>query len=66
MAKDMGLAVKAASDSQSTIFLGALSKHVYDTVKRAGIQTKNGQMESLEGKDFSVVFKWLDENGKKF
>lgn len=63
-AKDMALAVKAATDSQSTVFLGSLAKHVYDSVKHASVATKDGRAESLAGKDFSVVYKWLGGNGE--
>jgi 3-hydroxyisobutyrate dehydrogenase len=65
MAKDMGLAVQAALNSKSTIFLGSLSKHLYDTVHHSSVENEKNESESLYGKDFSVVYKWLERSDKK-
>ena len=53
MRKDMGLAVDAAKDSQSSVFLGALSQQVYNQA---------AQMKGNDSKDFSVVYKFLSES----
>lgn len=51
MAKDLGLAVKAAGDANAAIPLGGLSNQLYQKLQEAGL----GQ------KDFSVVYKWISE-----
>jgi len=56
MAKDMGLAVQAANDVKSTVTLGAVAHQVYNHV---------GATEGFQDKDFSSVFKWLNDTGKK-
>ena len=53
MAKDLGLAAAAASDSKSVIPLGSLSYQVYTAMSAAG----------LDQKDFSSVFQWLNGGG---
>jgi 3-hydroxyisobutyrate dehydrogenase len=50
MAKDMRLAVEAATQARSTTLLGAVAQQVYGQVSRT---------PGLEGKDFSVVYEWL-------
>lgn len=57
MAKDMKLALTAASQSGSTIVLGSVASQVYNQVSKT---------ESYGKKDFSVVYKWLCEFGQKF
>ncbi|KAJ3223509.1 hypothetical protein HK099_001040 [Clydaea vesicula] len=57
MAKDMGLAVQAANESKSTVTLAAVAHQVYNQV---------GSTEGFQKKDFSSVFKWLNDNAKKF
>ncbi|KAJ3023334.1 hypothetical protein HKX48_003618, partial [Thoreauomyces humboldtii] len=50
MAKDMGLAVAAATESQSPVVLGAAAEQMYKMVATT---------EGFEGKDFAVVYRWL-------
>jgi hypothetical protein len=38
---------------------------MYKTVSGAKVEGKGGQLEPLKGRDFSVVFKWLNDNAKK-
>lgn len=49
MLKDLGLAVDAARNSKSTVILGSAATQVYNQMSKDG----------LGGKDFSVVYKWL-------
>lgn len=51
MAKDMGLAVNAAKETKSTVTLAETSHQIYNQV----MNTKG-----FESKDFSSVFKWLN------
>ena len=53
--KDMGLALNAANQTRSTVFLGAAAKQIYNQVRNT---------EGYEKKDFSSVYKWL-QNAKK-
>ncbi|KAI9088491.1 3-hydroxyisobutyrate dehydrogenase-like protein mitochondrial precursor [Phlyctochytrium arcticum] len=55
MSKDMGLAVSAASETKTPIFLGAAAEQIYKVVS---------QTAGFEKKDFSVVYKWLSGKGK--
>ena len=55
MAKDLGLAAAAASDSKSTVPLGSLAYQIYTQMGAAG----------LDHKDFSSVFQWLNGDGVK-
>lgn len=57
MAKDMGLAVGAANECKSTVTLGAVAHQVYNQV---------ASTEGFKDKDFSSVFKWLNDNKTKF
>ncbi|KAL8686475.1 MAG: hypothetical protein Q9218_007081 [Villophora microphyllina] len=52
MRKDLGLAMKAAEESGAALELADVAKSLYDRVE-----------ESEKGKDFSVVYKWLEERG---
>ena len=62
MAKDMGLAVGAAEKVGSTVMLGGLTRDVYNVVsKSVGIKDDQKSVEKFEDKDFSVVFKWLNQ-----
>lgn len=63
MAKDMGLATQAAQQSGSPCILGSLSKELYNVVSSSSSTSPDGQLETLNTKDFSVVFKWLQEHG---
>ena len=65
MLKDMGLACQAASQTGSTVMLGSLSNELYRVVSQATVVGKFGESEQLKGKDFSVVFKWLNDNAEK-
>jgi len=56
MAKDLGLAVSAASDTKSTVFLGSLAYQIYSQMSASGT--------GLDQKDFSVVYQWLNDNIK--
>ncbi|KAJ3101420.1 hypothetical protein HDU97_001350 [Phlyctochytrium planicorne] len=56
MAKDLGLAVSAAAEAKATVTLGAIASQIY------------GQISStpgFENKDFSSVYKWLNDNSVK-
>lgn len=57
MAKDLGLAVAAANEVKSTVMLGASAHQLYNQLSTT---------EEFAKKDFSVVFKWLNDNAKKF
>ncbi len=57
MAKDMGLAVNAASETKSTVLLASVAHQVYNQVMAT---------PGFENKDFSSVFKWLNDNAKKY
>lgn len=65
MLKDMGLACQAASQTGSTVMLGALANELYRVISQANVVNHTGDLEALKGKDFSVVFKWLDDNSTK-
>ena len=52
MAKDMGLAVNAASEVKSTVLLASISHQIYNH-----LMTTPG----FEKKDFSSIFKWLQK-----
>ncbi|CAG8619776.1 10908_t:CDS:2 [Dentiscutata erythropus] len=57
IAKDMRLAVNAANDIQATIILGAVAQQIYNVLSKS---------PGYEKKDFSSIYKWLNEkNGKK-
>ena len=51
----MGLAINAANDIKSTVLLGSISHQIYNHLMC---------QEEFKSKDFSSVFKWLNENGK--
>lgn len=55
MRKDLGLAIDAAREANSTVVLGGLVEQVYNLVS---------QSKGFEKKDFSVVFKYLNEKMK--
>lgn len=57
MAKDMGLAVNAANETKSTVVLAGVAHQIYNQVM---------SQEGYEKKDFSSVFKWLNDNSKKY
>ncbi|KAJ3293521.1 hypothetical protein HK104_004393 [Borealophlyctis nickersoniae] len=57
MAKDLGLAVSAANEVKSTIMLGSSAHQLYNQLASS---------EEFGKKDFSVVFKWLNDNAKRF
>ncbi|KAI8905656.1 mitochondrial 3-hydroxyisobutyrate dehydrogenase [Powellomyces hirtus] len=50
MAKDMGLAVTAATATHTPVPLGAAAEQIYKVVAAT---------HGLEGKDFSVVYRWM-------
>jgi 3-hydroxyisobutyrate dehydrogenase len=50
MAKDMGLAVNAATETKSTVVLASLAHQVYNHVMKS---------PGFKNKDFSAVYKWL-------
>ena len=52
MAKDLGLARQAASDAQAATPLGELADKIYAKMLAEG----------MGGKDFSVVYKFLEQN----
>ncbi|KAL8953157.1 MAG: hypothetical protein Q9222_000978 [Ikaeria aurantiellina] len=54
MTKDLGLAVKAAEDSGADLELARRAEEVY----------KNVEEEEM-GRDFSVVYRWLEGRGQK-
>ncbi|KAI8806932.1 6-phosphogluconate dehydrogenase [Cladochytrium replicatum] len=54
--KDLGLAVSAAHESKSTVPMGAMALQLYS-------QIASGE---LGDKDFSVVFKWLNDNSQRY
>ncbi|KAJ3076272.1 hypothetical protein HDU98_004571 [Podochytrium sp. JEL0797] len=53
MAKDLGLAVAAAGESKSTVTLGAVAHQIYNQVS---------SQKEFKQKDFSSVYKWLNDN----
>ncbi|KAJ3105499.1 1,3-beta-D-glucan synthase [Phlyctochytrium bullatum] len=53
MAKDLGLAVSAATEVKATVALGALANQIY---------LQLASTPGFEGKDFSSVYKWLNDN----
>jgi 3-hydroxyisobutyrate dehydrogenase len=55
--KDLGLAIEAASASKSTVMLASVAHQIYNQL----ITTPG-----FEKKDFSSVFKWLDNNSAKY
>lgn len=55
--KDMVLALEAAAASKSTVLLASVATQIYNQL----ITTPG-----FEKKDFSSVFKWLDNNSKKY
>ncbi|KAJ3036538.1 hypothetical protein HDV00_002559 [Rhizophlyctis rosea] len=57
MAKDLGLAVAAAQEAKSTVLLGAHAHQIYNQLASS---------EEFGKKDFSSVFKWLNDDAKKF
>ena len=57
MAKDLGLAVNSAIESKSTVVLGGIAHQIYQQ-----LSTTPG----FEKKDFSSVFKWLNDNTRKY
>lgn len=50
IAKDLGLAVASATESKSTVTLGAIAHQIYMQLS---------QTKGFENKDFSSVFKWI-------
>ncbi|KAI8805924.1 3-hydroxyisobutyrate dehydrogenase mitochondrial precursor [Cladochytrium replicatum] len=54
--KDLGLAVAAAHESKSTVAIGAMALQLY-------CQIASGEFGD---KDFSVVFKWLNDNSQRY
>ena len=66
MTKDLQLAAQAAADSKSFNVLGGLTKNLFETVCAAAVEGKDGKLEKLAGADFSVVFKWMNDNAKKY
>ncbi|KAJ3318173.1 hypothetical protein HDU76_000908 [Blyttiomyces sp. JEL0837] len=56
MAKDLGLAVAAANEAKATVTLGAVASQLYQQVSSA---------PGFEKKDFSSVYKWLNDNTVK-
>ncbi|KAI8897829.1 NAD binding domain of 6-phosphogluconate dehydrogenase-domain-containing protein [Globomyces pollinis-pini] len=56
MGKDMGLAVNAANETKSTVMLASITHQIYNQ-----ITTTPG----YEKKDFSSVYKWLNNNQEK-
>ncbi|KAJ3209216.1 hypothetical protein HDU67_006320 [Dinochytrium kinnereticum] len=56
MAKDLGLAVGAASEAKATVTLGAIAGQIYAQV---------ASTPGFEGKDFSSVYKWLNDNAAR-
>ncbi|KAI9193550.1 NAD binding domain of 6-phosphogluconate dehydrogenase-domain-containing protein [Polychytrium aggregatum] len=57
MAKDLGLAITAANEAKSTVILGGMAHQIYNQVSST---------PGFEKKDFSSVFKWLNDNIKKY
>ena len=55
--KDMGLAIEAAQSVKATVMLASVSHSIYNQL----ITTPG-----FEKKDFSSVFKWLDNNSAKY
>ncbi|KAI8609823.1 NAD binding domain of 6-phosphogluconate dehydrogenase-domain-containing protein [Chytriomyces sp. MP71] len=53
MAKDLSLAVSAAHESKSTVTLGAVAHQIYNQVS---------SQKEYKTKDFSSVYKWLNDN----
>jgi hypothetical protein len=56
MAKDMSLAVAAAQDVGATVTLGAVSGQMYKQI---------GSQKEFSKKDFSAVYKWLNQDKLK-
>ncbi|CAG8620506.1 11443_t:CDS:2 [Paraglomus brasilianum] len=56
MAKDLRLAVSAASDARVTILLGAVAQQLYNQLANTAEYAK---------KDFSSIYKWLIKSGGK-
>ncbi|ORY25862.1 3-hydroxyisobutyrate dehydrogenase [Rhizoclosmatium globosum] len=56
MAKDLSLAVSAAHESKSTVTLGAVAHQIYNQVS---------SQKEFKNKDFSSVYKWLNDNQEK-
>ncbi|KAJ3241371.1 hypothetical protein HDU81_000935 [Chytriomyces hyalinus] len=56
MAKDLSLAVSAAHESKSTVTLGAVAHQIYNQVS---------SQKEYKTKDFSAVYKWLNDNSDK-
>lgn len=56
MKKDLGLAIKAANEAGAKLELGERANEVYDTVSKD---------EDCKGKDFSVVYKYLNKVAPK-
>lgn len=56
MKKDLGLAIKAASEAGAKLELGDRANEVYETVEKA---------ENCGGRDFSVVYRYLNQNATK-
>ncbi|CAG8603322.1 22289_t:CDS:2 [Cetraspora pellucida] len=52
IAKDLRLAVNAANDVQATIILGAITQQIYNALSKS---------PDYEKKDFSSIYKWLNE-----
>ncbi|KAF0461420.1 3-hydroxyisobutyrate dehydrogenase [Gigaspora margarita] len=52
IAKDMRLAVNAANEIQATIILGAVAQQIYNSLSKT---------PGYEKKDFSSIYKWLNE-----
>ncbi|KAG9288485.1 hypothetical protein G9A89_015691 [Geosiphon pyriformis] len=53
MAKDLRLAVNAASDTQVTILLGTVAQQLYNQLSKT---------PGFENKDFSSIYRWLNLN----
>ena len=57
MAKDLGLAVQSANEVKSTVILGSTALQIYNQL---------ASTPGFERKDFSSVFKWLNDNVKRY
>ena len=55
--KDLGLASAVATESKSSIVMGAIAQQIYNQVLAT---------PGFEKKDFSSVFKWLNDNVKRY
>lgn len=60
MLKDMGLAIDAARESSSSVFLAGLAQQIYNQVS----QTKFDGNTDMGSKDFGVVYKFLSERAR--